>query len=70
MLTFTNINLTAGQVLRIDTEQRTATVGDTNVLNKLSSTSKWFNLENGANEIELTGTGTVTIKTLWRDKWI
>ena len=69
MLTFTGINLTTGQTLRIDTEQRTATVGGVSVLDKITATD-WFVLVNGDNDLELTGSGTVSIKVQWRERYL
>jgi phage-related protein len=70
MLTFTNLNLVPGQVLRIDTEQRTATVDGVNVLHRLAVGSKWFDLKSGDNELEITGPGDVAVKVLWRDRYL
>lgn len=72
-LSFTGINMTAGQVLRIDTEYKTATVNGTNILDKLDAAPVWFTLEQGNNDIETTGddiTDTATVKVVYRARWL
>lgn len=65
---FENINLAAGETLRIDTGQRTATVNGESVLYAIDG--KWFNLTSGENEIEISGEGVVEVKIQWRDKYL
>lgn len=71
-LIFTGLNMTAGQVLKIDTEYKTATLNGVNVLSKLDANPGWFTLERGDNDIDITSDGadTVSIKVSWRDRWV
>lgn len=68
MLTFANINLAPGQVLRIDTEQRTATVGGVSVLGKIAGGSMWFELEPGENDVTVSGGASIRVQ--WRERYL
>lgn len=66
---FPGINLSPGDVLRIDTSNKTVTLNGENAYHKLAN-GVFFMLSSGENEIEFTGNGSAKIKVLHRERYI
>jgi len=66
---FPGINLSSGDVLRIDTSNQTIELNGVNAYHKLAS-GVFFMLSSGENEIEFIGNGSAKIKILHRERYI
>lgn len=68
------INMAAGDVLVIDTEQMSVFLNGVNIVDKLADDSVFFDLKPGLNQITVENIGTgspkTDIKILWKDKWL
>ncbi len=69
MLSFPEINLEPGDVLRINTSTKTVTLNGENAYHKLAN-GVFFMLFSGENEIEFAGDGSAKIKILHRERYI
>lgn len=65
---FPGINLSPGDVLRIDTSTKTITLNDENAYHLMNGV--FFMLSSGENEIEFIGNGSAKIKILHRERYI
>jgi phage-related protein len=65
---FPGINLSPGDVLRIDTSTKTITLNGENAYHLMNGV--FFMLSSGENEIEFAGDGSAKIKVLHRERYI
>lgn len=64
-------SLTAGQVIVVDTLEKTVKIGTTDFMSLLIAGSEFFPLANGANTLQITTTlGTLSLlRTVYRNRW-
>lgn len=65
-----DINMSAGDILVIDTAQMIVTLNGVSIVDKISDSSAFFDLKPGLNEVTVTGESAADIKILWKDKWL
>lgn len=65
-----NINMSAGDLLFIDTEHMNVMLNGESVVDKIVRGSGFFYLQPGENSITVSETGTADIKILWKDRWL
>lgn len=69
-ITLESVSLTTNDVLIINTADWTVTKNGANYLDKAGSASEFFSLECGDNDIEITGTGTIDLTILHKERWV
>lgn len=62
--------MTTNDVLIINTEDWTVLKNGVNYVGKIAAGSELFWLESGENEIEFSGSGTVDITIIQKDRWL
>ena len=65
-----NLNMSAGDLLFIDTEHMNVMLNGESVVDKVVRGSGFFYLQPGENSITVSESGTADIKILWKDRWL
>lgn len=69
VITLDNVSLNTNDIVIINTADWTITKNGANYVHKADSTSEFFKLENGDNDIEITGTGTIDLTIDFKNRW-